>query len=191
LVAGKDQDPPRQLLQQLTRSGNSWDLRLNGTNDHPPFQGFQLTDPMKIESKEKIDAMSVELGTARSGVAASHGTVRDPRISLYPTFFDPSHGVPSTEWALGSPAKGGCLMCHSSSNPSSPSYSPYSVGFFDSEKELLQNGMMQMANADCDNPYLFNMMTTGDPYVTHVLKPLLHRRFRAAAVLREQHPQAQ
>jgi mono/diheme cytochrome c family protein len=144
--------------------GNSWDLRLNGTNDHPPFQGFQLTDPMKIESKEKIDAMAAELGTARSGVAASHGTVRDPRISLYPTFFDPSHGVPSTEWALGSPAKGGCLMCHSSSNPSSPSYSPYSVGFFDSEKELLQNGMMQMANADCDNPYLFNMMTTGDPY---------------------------
>jgi hypothetical protein len=147
----------------VSKNNPSFGIRINGTNDHPPFQGFQLTDPLKIESKAKIDAMAAELGTARTGVAASHGTVRDPRINLFPTFFDPSHGVPSKEWALGSPAKGGCLMCHSSSDPSSPSYSPYSVGFFDSEKELLQNGMMQMANADCDNPYLFNMMTTGDP----------------------------
>ena len=38
---------------------------------------------------------------------------------------------------------------------------PNSVGFFDGNKEMLQNGMMQMANYDCDNPYIFNMMTTG------------------------------
>ncbi len=141
----------------VSKNNSSFGIRINGTNDHPLFQGFQLTDPLKIESKPKIDAMAAELGTARTGVAAAHATVRDPRINLYPFFFDPSHGVPSKEWALGSPDKGGCLMCHSSSDPSSPSYSPYSVGFFDGNKELLQNGMMQMANADCDNPMVAQM----------------------------------
>jgi hypothetical protein len=144
-------------------------IRINGTNDHPPFQGFQLTDPMKIESKAKIDLMATELGNASRTGAGSHGTVRDPRINLNPIFFDVSHGVPSKEWALGSPSKGGCIMCHSSSainpmtgQPVDPAtYSPYSVGFFDGSKELLQNGMMQMANYDCDNPYIFTMMTTG------------------------------
>ncbi|MBI5741358.1 MAG: hypothetical protein HZA16_11660, partial [Nitrospirae bacterium] len=118
-------------------------IRLNGTNDHPPFQGFQLTDPLKIESKAKIDAMAAELATARSGVLASHGTVRDPRLSLYPTMFDPSHGIPTKEWALGSPSRGGCEMCHSTSAE------PSSVGFFDGSKELLKNPMMQMADYDC------------------------------------------
>ncbi|MDA8099373.1 MAG: PKD domain-containing protein [Nitrospiraceae bacterium] len=142
-------------------------IRINGTNDHPLFQGFELTDPLKIESKAKIEAMAAELATARTGVAASHGTVRDPRINLFPTFFDVSHGVLPKEWALGSPSRGGCIMCHSSSDPASPNYSDLSVGFFDSEKELLQNGMMQMANADCENPMIISMFdTNGDGKLT-------------------------
>jgi hypothetical protein len=135
-------------------------IRLNGTNDHPPFQGFHLTDPLKIESKEKLDLMATELGGTGAGLA-THGKVRDARINLFPILFDPSHGITPKEFALGAPSKGGCVMCHSSSDPSSQNYSPYSVGFFDSEKELLQNGMMQMANADCDNPYMFTLLTTG------------------------------
>ena len=144
-------------------------IRINGTNDHPPFQGFQLTDPLKIESKAKIDAVAAELASARTGVVAEHSALRDARINLYPLFYDTSHGVVDKTFALGAPSKGGCIMCHSSSavnpmtgQPVDPAtYSPYSVGFFDGSKDMLQNGMMQMANYDCDNPYLFTLMTTG------------------------------
>jgi len=143
-------------------------IRINGTNDHPGFQGFNLADPLKIESKEKIDLMAAELGTSGGGVAA-HATVRDPRINLYPLFYDTSHGVLAKEWALGSPSRGGCVMCHSTSGvdmmsgqPLDPAtYSPKSVGFFDGNKEMLQNGFMQMAGYDCDNSYVFSMMTGG------------------------------
>jgi hypothetical protein len=123
-------------------------IRINGTNEHPLFQGFQLTDPLKIESKQKIDLMAAELATSGAGYAA-HATVRDPRINLFPTMFDPSHGIAPKEWALGSSSQGGCVMCHSSSNPASPDYSDRSVGFFDGKKDLLKNGMMQMADYDC------------------------------------------
>ncbi len=132
----------------------SFGIRLNGTNDHPLFEGFQLTDPLKIESKAKIDAVASELAATGAGYA-THSTVRDPRLNLFPTFFDPSHGVVKKEWALGSSAKGGCVMCHSSSNPSDSNYSPYSVGFFDGSKDLMKNGMMQAADYDCEtNPLL-------------------------------------
>ena len=148
-------------------TGSNLGIRINGTNDHPGFQGFNLTDPLKIETKQKIELMAAELGTERTGVAAAHGTVRDPRINLYPLFYDTSHGVLKKEWALGSNSKGGCVMCHSSSaidpmtgQPADPAtYNPLSVGFFDGSKEMLQNGMMQMATYDCDNPYVFSMMT--------------------------------
>jgi len=147
----------------VAKNNPQFGIRMNGTNDHPPFQGFQLPDPLKIESKAKIDAMAAELGTSLTGVVAAHSTIRDPRINLNPIFFDPSHGVLSKDWALGAGSKGGCRMCHSSSNPASPSYSVVSVGFFDGNKELLQNGMMQMANADCDNPMIKSMFTGGTP----------------------------
>ena len=40
------------------------------------------------------------------------------------------------EEILGSPAGGGCVMCHSSSDSSSPNYSTRSVGFFDKRVSL-------------------------------------------------------
>ncbi len=45
----------------------------------------------------------------------------------------PSHNLAtkSSGKILGSPAGGGCIMCHSSSDPASPNYSSRSVGFFD------------------------------------------------------------
>ena len=48
-------------------TGSNLGIRLNGTNDHPPFNGFHLTDPFKIESKAKIDLVAAELNAARSG----------------------------------------------------------------------------------------------------------------------------
>ena len=149
-------------------------IRINGTSDFPGFEGFNLADPLKINSKSKIDAMAQELKTPTpaAGAVAEHSGVRDARINLYPLFYDTSHGVVDKEFALGSPAKGGCIMCHSSSaaNPMTgqpmdkSTYSPNSVGFFDGNDEMLQNGFQIMAQYDCDNPYIFNMMTTGNPY---------------------------
>jgi len=42
-------------------------------------------------------------------------------------------------YVLGSEAGGGCVMCHSSSNPSDPNYSNKSVGFFDRTHTLFSN----------------------------------------------------
>ena len=153
----------------VSAANPAFGIRINGTNEHPGFQGFQLTDPLKIESKAKIDAVAAELASARTGVVAEHSVVRDARINLYPLFYDTSHGVVPNEYALGSPSRGGCVMCHSTSaknpmtgQPVDPTtYSDKSVGFFDGTKEMLQNGFMIMASYDCDNPYIFTLMTTG------------------------------
>ncbi len=123
-------------------------IRMNGTNEHPPFQGFQLTDPLKIESAAKITAMRAQLATTGAGLA-THNAYPDTKMNLQPYFFDPSHGVVEKGKALGASAGGGCVMCHSSSDPSSPNYSSNSVGFFDGSQEMLKNGMMQMADYDC------------------------------------------
>ena len=132
-------------------------IRLNETNDHPPFEGFQLTDPLKIESAAKINAMANELSSARTTLYGNHGAVNNARLNLFPTLFDPSHGIAPKEWALGGSKSGGCEACHSSGavnpmtgQPIRPDlYNSKSVGFFDSEKELLKNGMMLMADYDC------------------------------------------
>jgi PKD repeat protein len=133
-----------------------FNIRMNGTNDHPPFQGFQLTDPWKIDSAAKITAMRAELAGTGAGFAA-HDSIADARMNLQPFFFDPSHGITEKEAALGSPAAGGCIMCHSTSaiNPQTmqpvdpTTYSPKSVGFFDGTLNLAKNGMMIMADYDC------------------------------------------
>ena len=130
-------------------------IRLNGTNDHPLFEGFQLTDPLKIESKTKIDLLAAELANSTGAGYATHSKVRDPRMNLFPIFFDPSHGVVRSRWALGGDKSGGCISCHSSSNPASPNYSSRSIGFFDGSKDMMKNGMMQAADYDCEtNPML-------------------------------------
>ncbi len=126
----------------------SFGIRINETNDVAAFNGFQLTDPLKIESAAKIAAMRAELLGTGAGLA-THSAYVDPKMNLQPFFFDPSHGITDSSLALGSPSAGGCVMCHSSSVPGNPNYSPYSVGFFDGQKELLKNGFMQMADYDC------------------------------------------
>jgi hypothetical protein len=123
-------------------------IRINGASDYPMFQGFQLADPLLFESKTKHDLLAAELLTGGAGYA-THATAAAPRLNLFPLFFDVSHGITPTTNTLGAAASGGCVMCHSSSNPSSPNYSDKSVGFFDSSKDMLKNGMMQMADYDC------------------------------------------
>ncbi|MBI4685652.1 MAG: hypothetical protein HY755_10690 [Nitrospirae bacterium] len=133
----------------VSANNSGFGIRINGTNEHPPFEGFQLADPIKIDSAAKIGAMVTELGAARATGYANHAKVGNARLNIFPTLFDPSHGVTPKAFALGSPSSGGCIMCHSSSNTADATYSSKSVGFFDSKKELLKNGMVQMADYDC------------------------------------------
>jgi hypothetical protein len=109
-------------------------IRLNGTNEHPLFQGFQLTDPMKIESATKIALMRTELQGTGGGLA-THNAYANPQLNLQPFFFDPSHGITSKTVALGA---NGCTDCHSTTSQ-----------FFNGSKDLLKNGMMAMADYDC------------------------------------------
>ncbi len=64
----------------------------------------------------------------------------EPVMDLYFNQFTPSHNVmaKSHNAILGSPAGGGCIMCHSSSDPSSPNYTPRSAGFFDKTHTLFE-----------------------------------------------------
>jgi hypothetical protein len=76
-------------------------------------------------------------------------------MNFYINTFDVSHNVmpkggkcvdrssvgqgTTCNYILGSTEGGGCVMCHSSSNPSSPDYSTLSVGFFDKTHKLFTN----------------------------------------------------
>jgi hypothetical protein len=118
----------------VSKNNPGFNIRLNGTSDMPPFQGFQLTDPLKIDSAAKIAAMRAELATTGAGLA-THNAYPDTKLNLQPFFFDPSHGVVAKGKALGA---NGCTDCHSAS-----------ADFFNMNKDMLKNGMMQMADYDC------------------------------------------
>lgn len=70
------------------------------------------------------------------------GAPANPVMHFYFNQFSISHNVrPIASPAnpvLGSLSGGGCVMCHSSSDPASPSYSDRSVGFFDKQYELFK-----------------------------------------------------
>ena len=118
----------------VSKNNPDFNIRLNGTSDMPPFQGFQLTDPLKIDSAAKITAMRAELATTGAGLA-THNAYPDTKLNMQPFFFDPSHGVVAKGKALGA---NGCTDCHSATSD-----------FFNMTKDMLKNGMMQMADYDC------------------------------------------
>jgi hypothetical protein len=86
-------------------------------------------------------------------VATIAGAPANPVIDFSFNTFSISHNVrplsEPTYQVLGSRAGGGCLMCHSSSDPGHPNYSASSVGFFDRTFTLFNqpidggNGMVQ------------------------------------------------
>ena len=59
--------------------------------------------------------------------------VTDPVMDIFINQLDLSHNIAprSSGKILGSAAGGGCVMCHSSSDPASQNYTPLSYGFFD------------------------------------------------------------
>ena len=120
-----------------------FDIRLNGGNMVPLFDGFSLSDAWEIDTKAEIDAFT-------SPSLIVDGSQFANKMKLFQTNFDVTHGVAPGEWALGGGKRGGCASCHSSIDPytrnemgmpTGPNlnYSPDSVGFFEGYQQPLHN----------------------------------------------------
>jgi hypothetical protein len=97
---------------------------------------------------------TAEITDMVSRVATASG-VSTPVMNFYINTFDVSHNVmpkggkcvdrssvgggTTCNYILGSTEGGGCVMCHSSSNPASANYNSKSVGFFDRTHTLFNN----------------------------------------------------
>jgi hypothetical protein len=128
-----------QKVAEYVRDNHpEFDMRLNGGNTVPLFDGFQIVDSWEIDTEAEINAM---LGGFNGQVNGS-----DARfvkfLNVIQADFDVTHGVVPKEWALGGKSRGGCVSCHSSMNAASPNYSPYSVGFFEGYVQPVANAGM-------------------------------------------------
>jgi len=119
-----------------------FDIRLNGGNMVPLFDGFSLSDSWEIDTKAEIDAMT-------SPSLLVDGSQFANKMKLFQTNFDVTHGVVPRDWALGGSKRGGCASCHSSKDPyvrnamgmptgPNANYSEHSVGFFEGYQQPLE-----------------------------------------------------
>ena len=110
--------------------GDGWyDFSLN----HPQGNGTRTDTALIVNTSNEITQMVNQL--AGMGVTT-------PKMNLYVTAFTVSHNVKpiADNMTLGSPKQGGgCVMCHSSSNPADSDYSAFSVGFFDKQHLMFNN----------------------------------------------------
>ncbi|MCB2183410.1 MAG: hypothetical protein KQH63_15355 [Desulfobulbaceae bacterium] len=125
-----------QRVAEFVRDNNpQFDMRLNGGNTVPLFDGFQIVDSWEIDTEEEIDAMMAAFDSGANGSDARFVTF----LNVIQADFDVTHGVVPKEWALGGSERGGCVSCHSSMNAASPNYSPFSVGFFEGYTQPVAN----------------------------------------------------
>ncbi|MBI5741354.1 MAG: hypothetical protein HZA16_11640, partial [Nitrospirae bacterium] len=117
-----------ELLRAQYGDGNAdgiYDFRLNDAADKA------LVINTETETSDMVAIMRA------NGI-----NVAEPFQHFYFNQFAVSHNVlpkasqTASKAILGSAVGGGCVMCHSSSNPSSPDYSLTSVGFFDKSHSL-------------------------------------------------------
>ncbi|MBI4516035.1 MAG: PKD domain-containing protein [Deltaproteobacteria bacterium] len=96
----------------------------NGTYDWPLNRAQGGDVALIVNTAPEVTDMVARLRT---------GGVAEPVMNLSFEQQTVNHNVApkSSGRILGSPAGGGCVMCHSSSDPNSPDYSIKSVGFFD------------------------------------------------------------
>lgn len=118
-------------------------VRRNDGNTVPLFDGFSLSDSFEIDTKAEIDYM---IDTIFSGMSGESANVVE--LKLMQKDFDINHGIVPSEWALGGSKRGGCISCHSSADPASANYSPYSIGFFEGRVQPLDNAGMGIGGTD-------------------------------------------
>jgi hypothetical protein len=130
-----------------------FDIRINGANTFPLFDGFQLADGLEIDTKEEVDAMLAAFQDGVGGSLATHTT----HLKVVQADFDVTHGIVPVEWALGGSARGGCVSCHSSKDPvmdmatgmpTNPNFNPNSVGFFEGYVQPMDNAGLMVGGYD-------------------------------------------
>ena len=134
-----------QRVGEYVRDNNpQFDMRLNGGNTVPLFDGFQIVDSWEIDKTEEIDAMMAAFDAGANGSDARFVSF----MNVVQADFDVTHGVVPKEWALGGSERGGCVSCHSSRaasldgmNPN-PNYSEHSIGFFEGYTQPIDNAGM-------------------------------------------------
>ncbi|RJX31685.1 MAG: hypothetical protein C4531_07160 [Desulfurivibrio sp.] len=125
-----------QKVAEYVRDNHpEFDMRLNGGNTVPLFDGFQIVDSWEIDTEAEINAMLDGFNGRVNGSDARFVKF----LNVIQADFDVTHGVVPKDWALGGSARGGCVSCHSSMNAASPNYSPYSVGFFEGYVQPVAN----------------------------------------------------
>ncbi|MBI4791900.1 MAG: hypothetical protein HY789_04015 [Deltaproteobacteria bacterium] len=128
-----------QRVAEYVRDNHpEFDMRLNGGNTVPLFDGFQIVDSWEIDTQVEQEAMLAGF----SGHVNETDATNVKFLNVIHTDFDVTHGVVPKEWALGGSARGGCVSCHSSMNAASPNYSPNSVGFFEGYVQPVANAGM-------------------------------------------------
>ncbi|MCF8056405.1 MAG: hypothetical protein K9K37_07180 [Desulfocapsa sp.] len=135
-----------------------FDIRVNGANTFPLFDGFQLADGWEIDTKAEVDAMLAAFQSGANGSEAEHTTY----LNVIQANFDVTHGVVPVEWALGGSMRGGCVSCHSSKDPmidqnpmsptygqpTNPNFSPNSIGFFEGYIQPIDGAAMGIGGVD-------------------------------------------
>ena len=128
----------QQVAEYVRDAHPEFDMRLNGGNTVPLFDGFQIVDSWEIDTQSEQEAMLAGFTGGANGSDARFVKF----LNVVQADFDVTHGVVPKEWALGGSARGGCVSCHSSMNAASPNYSPNSVGFFEGYVQPVANAGM-------------------------------------------------
>jgi len=137
-----------------------FDIRTNGANTFPLFDGFQLADGLEIDTKVEVDAMLAAFAAGVGDSDAKHTKY----LALVHVDFDVTHGIVPKEWALGGSKRGGCVSCHSSKAPMivdmdeglpenfmmvpNPNYNANSVGFFEGYVQPVDKAGMMVGAYD-------------------------------------------
>ncbi|MBI4685654.1 MAG: PKD domain-containing protein [Nitrospirae bacterium] len=141
----RDGDPDKPVYQRTAQKAAEdyraqiGDANLDGIYD------WTLNRPQSGDTTLIVNTPAEIQGMVQQLIANG---VSDPVMNLYVNVMNVSRNVApkANNKILGSSASGGCVMCHSSSDPLSPNYTPRSVGFFNKTFTLFNqpnSGLMQ------------------------------------------------
>ncbi len=126
------------VLQRIATQAAEGRRAASGDADGDGFFDWPLNRPQAGDTALIVNT-TAEIADMASRLQAAG--IPDPVLNVVLGKIDLSHNVAprSSGKILGSAAGGGCLMCHSSGDPSLPNYTPLSYGFFDQTHVLFNN----------------------------------------------------